>query len=187
MTVVGQPTVSYGWDNANRLIGITQGTTTSIPFGYDNADRRTTLTLPNGIVLTYGYDNDSRVTAMTWTLAGNAVGDLEYAYDADGRVTQKTGSFAQTKLPVTVTGNTFNAANEMTAFNGTPMTYDANGNLTNDGTNTYSWDARNHLVGIAGSSTSSFVYDAERPARSKAIRKRQSTDAVSLVPRTQQL
>ena len=36
MTVVGQPTVSYGWDNANRLTGITQGTT-SVPFGYDNA------------------------------------------------------------------------------------------------------------------------------------------------------
>ncbi|MGB8681975.1 MAG: hypothetical protein WCD12_03735 [Candidatus Binatus sp.] len=38
-----------GWDNANRLTGIIQGST-SIPFGYDNADRRTSLTLPNGIV-----------------------------------------------------------------------------------------------------------------------------------------
>jgi hypothetical protein len=46
-------------------------------------------------------------------------------------VTQKAGSFAQTKLPAAVTGNTFNSANEMTAFNGTPQTYDANGNLTN--------------------------------------------------------
>jgi RHS repeat-associated protein len=169
MTVVGQPTVSYGWDNANRLIGITQGTTTSIPFGYDNADRRTTLTLPNGILLTYTYDNDSRVTAMTWTLAGNAVGDLEYAYDADGRVTQKTGCFAQTKLPVTVTGNTFNAANEMTAFNGTPMTYDANGNLTNDGTNIYSWDARNHLASLSGANAASFTYDAAGRRAQKTI------------------
>ena len=50
MTVVGQPTVSYGWDNANRLTGITQGST-SIPIVYDNADRRYTLTLPNGICL----------------------------------------------------------------------------------------------------------------------------------------
>ena len=33
-----------------------------------------------------------------------------------------------------MTGNTFNAANEMTAFNGTPQTYDPNGNLANDGT-----------------------------------------------------
>lgn len=27
MTVVGQLSVSYGWDNANRLLGIAQGTT----------------------------------------------------------------------------------------------------------------------------------------------------------------
>ena len=88
------------------------------------------------------------------------LGDLEYGYDADGRVTQKTDTFAQSELPSAVAGNTFNAANEMTLFNGTSQTYDANGNLANDGTNTYNWDARNHLVGITGSNTSSFVYDA---------------------------
>ena len=168
MTVVGQPTVSYGWDNANRLTGITQGSA-SIPFGYDNADRRNTLTLPNGILLTYTYDNDSHVTAMTWTLASNPVGDLEYSYDADGRVIEKTGSFAQTGLPQAVTGNAFNAANEMTAFNGTPQTYDGNGNLSNDGTNTYAWDARNHLVGISGANTASFVYDADGRRAQKMI------------------
>jgi YD repeat-containing protein len=131
MTVVGQPTVSYGWDDANRLTGIIQGSA-SIPIGYDNADRRNTLTLPNGILLTYTYDNDSHVTGMTWTLAGNPVGNLGYSYDADSRVIEKTGSFAQTGLPQPVTGNTFNAANEMTSFDGTPQTYDPNGNLTND-------------------------------------------------------
>jgi RHS repeat-associated protein len=168
MTVVGQPAVSYSWDNANRLTGITQGST-SIPIAYDNADRRTTLTVPNGIVLTYTHDADSHVTGMTWTLAGNPLGDLEYGYDADGRVIQKTGSFAQTGLPQPVTGNTFNAANEMTAFNGTPMSYDANGNLTNDGTNTYSWDARNHLTAIAGPNTASFAYDADGRRAQKTI------------------
>jgi len=34
-----------------------------------------------------------------------------------------------------------------------------NGNLTYDGTNTYSWDARNHLTGISGGVSASFVYD----------------------------
>jgi RHS repeat-associated protein len=168
MTVVGQPTVSYSWDNADRLTGITQGST-SIPIAYDNADRRTTLTLPNGIILAYTHDADSHVTGMTWTLAGNPVGDLEYGYDADGRVIQKTGSLAQTNLPQPVTGNTFNAANEMTSFNGTALTYDANGNLTNDGTNTYTWDARNHLVAIAGGNTASFAYDADGRRALKAI------------------
>jgi RHS repeat-associated protein len=93
------------------------------------------------------------------TLAGNPVGDLEYSYDADGRVIEKTGSFAQTGLLQPVSGNTFNAANEMTAFNGTPQTYDPNGNVTNDGTNSYTWDARNHLTAIAGSNSASFAYD----------------------------
>ena len=46
----------------------------------------------------------------------------------------------------------------MTAFGGQTLTYDANGNLTNDGTNTYTWDARNHLSAISGGVTASFQY-----------------------------
>jgi len=93
-------------------------------------------------------------------LGGNQVGNLGYSYDADGRVTAKTGSFAQTNLPQAVTGNTFNAGNEMTGFNGTTLSYDLNGNLSGDGTNSYSWDARNHLASISGAVTASFIYDA---------------------------
>lgn len=66
MTVTGQTAVSYAWDAANHLTGITQGTT-SVAFQYDNATRRTQLALPNGIVVAYSYDADSRVSAMTWT------------------------------------------------------------------------------------------------------------------------
>ncbi len=172
MTVAGQPTLNYCWDSANRLTGISQQscpTNPTVGFTYDNADRRQTLTLPNGIVLTYTYDNDSHVTAMTWTLASNTVGNLQYQYDADGRVTQKTGTFAQGQLPSAVSNNQFNAANEMTSFNGTALSYDTNGNLANDGTNTYSWDARNHLVGITGGNTASFAYDADGRRSLKSI------------------
>src|ERR1700674_1102702 len=87
------------------------------------------------------------------------VGDLEYSYDADGHVIRKSGSLAQTNLPAALRGNIFNADNAMTAFGGQALTYDANGNLTNDGTNTYTWDARNHLSAIRGGSTASFQYD----------------------------
>jgi hypothetical protein len=53
------------------------------------------------------------------------------------RPTFQTGTFAQSNLPSAVSNNQFNAANEMTSFNGTALTYDGNDNLTNDGTNTY--------------------------------------------------
>ncbi len=97
---------------------------------------------------------------MKWTLNGNAVGDLEYAYDADGRVIQKTGSLASAQLPSPVSGNTFNADNEMTAFNGATLTYDADGNLTSDGTNSYLWDTRGHLSTLAGTNVAAYQYDA---------------------------
>lgn len=46
---------------------------------------------------------------------------------------------------------------------------DANGNLTADGTNTYSWDAQNHLTAVSGGATASFVYDGFGPRISKTI------------------
>jgi RHS repeat-associated protein len=39
------------------------------------------------------------------------------------------------------------------------MTCDANGNLTADGTNTYTWNARNLLASIGGGSSAGFQYD----------------------------
>jgi RHS repeat-associated protein len=66
-------------------------------------------------------------------------------------------------------GNTFNADNEMTAFNGTPLAYDANGNLTSDGTNSYASDARNHLSAISGAVAAGFVYDPFGRRMSKTI------------------
>jgi RHS repeat-associated protein len=54
---------------------------------------------------------------------------------------------------------TYDAANEQTTFSGATLQYDANGNLTSDGTNSYQWDARNRLIAISGSVTATFGYD----------------------------
>ena len=81
----------------------------------------------------------------------------------------QSGTLAATGLPASVSGNTFNADNGMIAFNGTTLSYDANGNLTSDGTNTYTWDARNHLAAIGGAVTASFTYDGFGRRASKTI------------------
>jgi YD repeat-containing protein len=136
ISVHGQSPVSYNWDAATRLTGITQGSS-SVAVSYDNANRQTQLTLPNGVVAAYTYEANGRVTGITWTGPHGSIGDLQYAYDANSRVVTKSGSLAETGLPGAVRANTFNAANEMLAFNGQSLTYDANGNLTSDGVNTY--------------------------------------------------
>ncbi len=127
------------------------------------------MTLPNGVLASYGYDKDSRVTSITYGTGGSCssppsnLGNLTYTYDSDGRRTATAGSLAAVTLPANVTGGAstvYNADNAQTKFNGTALNYDANGNLTSDGTNTYTFDARNHLTAISGGSTASFVHDA---------------------------
>src|SRR5690606_37190738 len=69
------------------------------------------------------------------------------------------GSFARTGLPAPLGSATYDAANQLTAWDGAPLSYDANGNLTSDGTRTYTWDARNRLTAIGGPVPASFAYD----------------------------
>jgi hypothetical protein len=162
MQVAGQGAVSYGWNNANRLTTITQGSV-SVSLGYDTANCRTTLTLPNGVTVSYSYESASNVNQLSYGTGGTGstdVGTLTYSYDADGHVINKAGTLAAGTLPAAVSGNTFNADNSMTAFNGQTMNYDANRNLIGDGTNTYTWDARNHLASISGGVSAAFLYDA---------------------------
>ena len=134
-----------------RLTAIAQGSA-SVGFAYDSADRRTTLTLPNGVTVSYAYDNASHIVQLSYGTGGAGstdVGTLTYNYDAPDHVIAKGGTLATTGLPTAVSGNTFNADNEMTGFKGTTLGYDANGNLNSDGTNTYAWHARNHLSALA--------------------------------------
>jgi len=64
----------------------------------------------------------------------------------------------------------YDAANEQIQFNTATLTYDANGNLTSDGTNTYTWDALNQVESISGPGlTASFEYDALGRRISRAI------------------
>ncbi len=147
MTVAGQPQVTYSYDNANRLTQIAQGTST-VGFSFDNASRRSTLTLSNGVNMSYTYDNDSRVTGITYKFNATTLGNLSYSYDSLGQRTQVSGSFARTGLPSAITSATYDAANELTNWNGTLISYDLNGNMLSDGTNSFSWNARNQVAAL---------------------------------------
>ncbi len=168
MTVAGQPPVSYSYDNANRLTQITQGTST-VSFTYDNANRRTLLTLANSVTATYSYDAASELTGLTYKLGTTVLGNLTYSYDADGRRTSVGGSYARTGLPQAVASASYNADNQLTQWGSSNLTYDLNGNLTNDGANTYSWNARNQLASINAGATASFQYDAFGRRQAKTI------------------
>jgi RHS repeat-associated protein len=172
MTPAAQAIVNYVYDNANRLTSLTQGSET-VQFGYDAANRRTSLILPNAISMAYAYDAANELTGINYVSPTNtAMGALTYGYDLDGRRISKTGSFATDVLPATTTTpGTFDLNNRQTTFNGTAQTYDANGNLTSNGVNTFVWNARNQLTQITQGSTTqfSYAYDALGRRSSKSV------------------
>ncbi len=158
MTASGQASVGYTWDPASRLTQITQGSQL-VTFQYDTADRRVRLTLPNQVSTEYQYDAASRLAALIYRNTSGQLGDLTYTYDAAGNRTGVGGTFPRTLLPDPVSAATYDAANRQLTFGGATLMYDANGNLTNDNTTTYTWDARNRLLALTGPTPASFQYD----------------------------
>jgi RHS repeat-associated protein len=128
----------------NKTLG---ASATGSSFGYDNADQLTSVS-QGRTHFTYEYD-----------LAGNKLVD---AFSITGHINVNGGN--------TYTANGLNELDTVTRNPGLgpasgpfPITYDANGNMTDDGGNrTFEWDAANRLVAInyknAGSRTE-FVYD----------------------------
>jgi RHS repeat-associated protein len=168
MKVGSSSAVTYSYNNANQPSGITQGTS-SVGFSYDGAGRPKTLTLPDGIVQTYGYDDANELTSISYTKGATTLGDLAYGYDFAGRRTAVWGSYARTGLPTATTATaSYNANNQVTSWNGTTLSHDLNGDLTDFGSQTFSWNDRNQLSATSAGSAS-FTYDGLGRRLSKAI------------------
>jgi len=107
--------------------------------------------------LTYGYDNVDRLTGVTETL-GYAYG---YAYDPAGN---RTDAYLN---GVAVQHSQYDAANEAitvtTPQGATIDSYDAAGNLTVDGTNSYSYDPLNRLIALTPSGQASATGQRAQP------------------------
>jgi RHS repeat-associated protein len=163
-----QPT-TYQYDSASRLTRVSQGSLFAA-LGYDNANRRTRLSYPNGTMTSYAYDLASRLTGITQSGPSGIIEALTYQYDAAGNRTSLLRANGTASLvPNAVASASYDAANEQISFAGANLTYDANGNLTSDGLNSYHWDARNRLIGISGGSSAAFAYDPLGRRSSKTI------------------
>ncbi len=99
-----------------------------------------------------GYD----LCDQLLTASATSFWNYTYGYDsAANRTSANNGSGAVTA--------TVNDLNQITSLSSGPsLTFDANGNMTSDGTNTYSWDAENRLIKITypSTATSQFTFDA---------------------------
>lgn len=169
MTAGNQALVSYSYDGDGRLSEIAQGSS-SVGFTYDGAGRRsTTMSLPDQITAAYSYNQASRLTDVAYSGPNGQIGTLTYNYDAAGHIIATGGTLARTGLPAATALSVYNAGNQLTQWNNSQFTYDANGSLISDGSNTYHWDARNRLASISGSQSATFQYDGLGRRQAKVI------------------
>ena len=176
MTATGQLPVFYTYDKNSRLTQLQQGSQ-SVSINYDELGRRTSLSYSNGTSTFYSYSDSRLANILHQDPAGSIIDNIAYAYDNAG---DKIGSIrtsgAATKLPLQIQAN-YDAANQQIQLD-TPnpnRTYDANSNLETGTdqsglTTTYTWDARNRLVGINRAGLiASFTYDGVGRRSTKTI------------------
>ena len=147
----------YEYDDAGRLTSVATGELTAT-MTHDELGRVAELRLPNGVVVYYGFDHQGLVDTIRYGTDHAALGSLAYRYDHSGRRVAAAGSFATTELPPTSEEATYDR-NRLVGLNGADLVYDDAGNLVDDGTSTYTWDARGQLVAVEGPVSAEFGYD----------------------------
>lgn len=177
--VAGRPTTlthpdsqsfTYVYDVMNRVTALRNPAAQDLVTWAYNAQGRTSSRVASGSAADtlYGYDAAGRMNALTLDHA-NASFDASYSFTFNpanqiASQTQSNNSFAFNAYSASNIGYVANNLNQYTSVNagGGPVsvTYDANGNLTGDGTSTYVYDVENRLVSsTSASGTVTMRYD----------------------------
>jgi RHS repeat-associated protein len=102
---------------------------------------------------TYSYDAFNRLVGSNKN-SGQSV--FSYVYDRFGNRWQQNGS---NSFLATFTGN--NPGNPQNNNRMDGYSYDAAGNLMNDGAHSYTYDAENRLTKVDSGNTATYIYDAD--------------------------
>jgi RHS repeat-associated protein len=132
----------------------------------------------------YEYDGLNRLTyaCSDWdTDTASCVGDaFDYSYDGAGNLLSFS-RWDEAGAQVETVSFVYNSANQIACLDGggnglcgdpddVAYSYDAYGNLTSDGTKTYTFDAENRLVSVTdGASTTSYAYNGDGDRVSQTV------------------
>ena len=153
-------TTTKAYDNVNRLLSIASYSNavvySSNSYAYNAASQRTAVTNELGNRWDYQYDTLGQVrqgrqyTNGTTLITGR---DFDYVFDDIGNRQSTTNNGSTTNY-------TANLLNQYTAVGSSSPTHDLDGNLTNDGRFSYTWDGENRLVAMEeGNQRLEFAYD----------------------------
>ncbi len=140
--------VTYAYDDARRLLSVTDSSARETSYGYDDNGRLLTVALPNGTSASYAYDDAGRITSVTHALGQTPFATVAHTYDDRGnRLTRTVDGVTESY--------TYDALARITeaAYPGARTvgyTYDATGNRTQMteglGTTSYTYDVADQLL-----------------------------------------
>ena len=183
------PIVRYTYDPGNRVTGRAYRNGTSAAYSYTATNWIVNLQHSKGVtpIAGFNYTYDGEGNKQFEQKLQDPTRSEAYQYDTiDRLITYKVGTLVGSTVPAPSTQTAYsldpvgnwnskttdattqtrvhNSTNELTQIDATNLTYDANGNLQNDGTYTYGYDEENRLTGItriAGPATvGQYQYDA---------------------------
>ena len=155
-------TVNYSYDELGRPKEVKEnGTTTLASWSYP--DRlNATVTYANTTSRTVQRTLSGELATLTNTLNGEAP-QFSLYYNKTGQVTnQRTSVAAYAYQPPGTGSNAYvpNPMNQYGSVGAVTQTFDNNGNLTNDGTWTFGYDAESRLTSASKTGvTASYLYD----------------------------
>jgi RHS repeat-associated protein len=188
-TTLGNTThTEYAYDGYRRPTSIYHETNLNVTFAgfeydYDKNDNPLyeARTHKSGHGDVYSYDKLNRLTSVLLDCVAPAAeiaspGSQSYATKSDFTMDGVFNILQHDSTPYggspTTTTFAVNALNEYTTAGGASPTYDANGNLLDDGTHTYVYDFHNHLIEAktGGVTIGTYKYDAvERGRRIRRV------------------
>jgi YD repeat-containing protein len=152
----GGLTVGYDYDvvgnvTAIRENGATSGVGVLASYSYDNLGRRSGVTYGNGVSHTYAYDPVSRLSSLGASFPVATANNFSnsFTYNAASQIASTTrgnDSYAWTGHYNVDRSYSVNGLNQMTATGAAALGYDARGNLTTSGSNSYSYGPENLLA-----------------------------------------
>ncbi len=147
--------VSYDYLTDGSLLAIKENGSTALAiYAYDARGRRISQSYGNGTDATYTYDPVSRLAILSHDLFGSTNDTTTtFQYNPAGQISEltKSNDIYAWKGHYNVDRNyTVNGLNQLTSAGAVSLSYDNRGNVSNDGTYSYSYDALNRLTSGPG-------------------------------------